>query len=517
MGTLIKLTLTPGTEVGYNGANYSIKRVLDLSNVLIEHLETKTLIRVEIKDLVQCYTDIEKPKVKKHTDAFHYSEKDWAIALKRLAIITPIIQNKLGTEEIKAIASKEKVHISTIYRWIERYQKTQQTSSLVRDNKTPVTKKGRLDDEVELIISTAIEDVYLTRQKKSVQKVCDEVIRRCNNAKIVPPSPATIRRRIDVMSDEHKMRHRLGYEVSRTKYDPIQGHLEAPHPLALVQIDHTRLDIILVDEIHRKPMTRPWITLAIDVFSRMVVGLYISFDPPGALATGMCIANAILPKEMWLAKNDIRGEWPCWGIMDTIHADNAKEFRGNMLKRAAEEYGINLEWRKLKQPNWGGHIERYLGTLLKEIHALPGTTFSNTQERKSYNSEKQAALTIKELEKWITTFIVNVYHNKYHSGIGTSPLAKFNEGIFGTPETKGRGIPTRIYNERKIRLDFMPYEERSVQEYGVQIDHIHYYDDKLRPYINALEPEFKKRRVRRKFIFKRDPGTSATFTFMTRN
>ena len=55
-----------------------------------------------------------------------------------------------------------------------------------------------------------------------------------------------------------------------------------------------------------------------DVFSRMVLGFYISFDPPGALSTGLCISHAILPKEKWLARFGITTPWPCWGLPKTI-------------------------------------------------------------------------------------------------------------------------------------------------------------------------------------------------------
>jgi putative transposase len=42
-----------------------------------------------------------------------------------------------------------------------------------------------------------------------------------------------------------------------------------------VQIDHTEIDIIVVDELTRTPLPgRPWLTLAIDVFSRVVTGLH---------------------------------------------------------------------------------------------------------------------------------------------------------------------------------------------------------------------------------------------------
>jgi putative transposase len=43
-------------------------------------------------------------------------------------------------------------------------------------------------------------------------------------------------------------------------------------PLEVVQIDHTLVDVVVVDELERLPLGRPWLTLAIDVASRMVNG-----------------------------------------------------------------------------------------------------------------------------------------------------------------------------------------------------------------------------------------------------
>ena len=60
-------------------------------------------------------------------------------------------------------------------------------------------------------------------------------------------------------------------------------------------------------------MGRPWITLTIDIFSRMVAGFYMSFDRPGAMALGLCLVHAMLPKETWLAQHDIVTPWPLWG------------------------------------------------------------------------------------------------------------------------------------------------------------------------------------------------------------
>lgn len=297
------------------------------------------------------------------------------------------------------------------------------------------------------------------------------------------------------------MKKRIGAKEAGYKFNPILGSFPgADFPLSVVQIDHTRVDIILVDEYYRKPYKRPWLTLAIDVYSRMVVGFYLSFDPPGALGTGLCIAHSILPKEIWLEKIGVQESWPCWGFMSVIHLDNAKEFRGNMLKMACKNHNINLEFRPIATPHFGGHIERLLGVFSKEIHNLAGTTFSSPTQRKNYDSEGRASLTLPEFEKWLTLYITKIYHFKNHSSLNDSPINKWKEGIVGNKEQPGIGIIPRIFNERKLRLDFMPYEERTIQEYGAVIDHITYYHDVLRRYIHS-----KTDNIKRKFIFRRDP------------
>jgi putative transposase len=182
-----------------------------------------------------------------------------------------------------------------------------------------------------------------------------------------------------------------------------------------------------------------------------------------------------------------------------------------MLQRACKEYGINLEWRPVARPHFGGHIERLVGTLMKEMHALDGTTFSNTRERGDYDSEATASMTLSELETWLATYVVDVYHQREHKSIGMAPIEKFREGIFGSDDKPGTGLPEKIADEDRVRLDFTPFEERSIQNYGVVIDEIHYYHDVLRRWIGERDPGNPK--AKRKFMFRRDPRDISTIWF----
>jgi putative transposase len=155
--------------------------------------------------------------------------------------------------------------------------------------------------------------------------------------------------------------------------------------------------------------------------------------------------------------------------------------------------------------HYGGHIEHLLGTFNHDIHALPGTTFSNPRARGAYDSEQMSAFTLSEFERWLTIYIVEIYHQRVHSELGTTPIKRYKEGIFGTAERLGRGLPDRLLDATRLRLDLMPYEERTVQPYGLVIDDIQYYSDVLRPWINAPHPEDATGKRKRKFIVRRDP------------
>ena len=139
----------------------------------------------------------------------------------------------------------------------------------------------------------------------------------CQQAGLKPPHISTLRRRLKARRLAQKRR-------------PVFGNFPgADGPLAVVQIDHTKLDVVVVDERERHALGRPWLTLAIDVYSRCIAGFYLSLDPPGINSVGLCLAHAVLPKELWLAKLDSNYSWPLSGLMDLVHADNGPEFHSN--------------------------------------------------------------------------------------------------------------------------------------------------------------------------------------------
>ncbi|OLF39702.1 transposase, partial [Psychrobacter sp. Rd 27.2] len=229
----------------------------------------------------------------------------------------------------------------------------------------------------------------------SVEATIREVFKRCYKLDIDKPSKKAIRTRIKRISEKALLRGRGYREKAKNKFTPKAGKFpDADYPLSVIQIDHTPVDIILVDDRYRKPIGRPFITLAIDVYSRMVTGYYISLDAPSVTSVGMCLSRSILPKtDILLEFGLTNATWDVFGFPRKIHVDNGSDFRAESLRKSCAFHGIDIEFRPVARPEFGGHIERLIGNLMEKIHGLPGTTFSNVNQKDDYDSEKNASLT----------------------------------------------------------------------------------------------------------------------------
>lgn len=506
------INIRPGAEVWYQGELFTIQMLVDLKTVLAKSHEDGSTKKLHVEQLSATR---QKPSAEIGINLVDVSSKNWELAQKRFEIIRPLLQTPKHHRLKKDVEERAKtfhVGLSTIYRWIELYESTGLMSALVRPQRSD-RGRSRINNELETILNDVIRDEYLTNQRIRVSDVAEEVAARCRKVKLTAPHINTIRNRIKALPESFTLKKRHGRQIAKA-YDPIRGHFPgADWPLAYVQIDHTPLDIILVDDVKRLPIGRPYITLAIDVFSRMVTGFYLSYDPPSCFTVGMCIAHSVLPKDELLTEFGVKSDWPVQGKMKNIHADNALEFRSDILSRACDQHQMDLEWRPVREPQYGGHVERFFRTLNRRIHTLPGTTFSSVEDREYYQSEKYSAFTLQEFEAWITTFIVDTYHQKPHSEINMSPIKRFEQGILGDSKAGilGVGLPARIIDRESFRIDFMPYVKRTIQNYGMRNHKIYYYHDVLRPWINAKDPENKKNK--RMFVFHYDPRDMSKYYF----
>lgn len=477
-------------------------------SIIAKSISTKLNSTFSLSEITKCYGSYEKDE---RIDLTTIDDETWTKVLTIYNTLQPLLNNPARVaDDIKRIADQLLLSSATIYRYLKKIESQGTVTCLLRKSRSDKNEK-KLDSEIETIIKNVIVEEYLKDKRISPTALHSEIKRRCRNNKLSSPSLQTVFRRIEEIKPVERAQSREGRNAA-LDLKPKKGSVPNANELhSLWQIDHTPVDLILVDERDRIAIGRPWITLIIEIFSRMVVGWYVSFDTPGSLGTGLCISRAILPKDELLARYGVSFPWPCQGKPAIIMCDNAKEFRGNMLKNACAEHGVELRFRPVKQPNYGGHIERMLGTLLERIHTLDGTTFSNVQQRNGYDSEGKANMTLTEFDNWLANLILGRYHHERHNTLGCSPLEKYKEGIFGTETTPGIGVLPLAADPEKLIYDFLPFEERTIQPYGVIVDNIEYHDPVLDKWIGALQPG--KANLKRKFIFRRDPRDISTLIF----
>jgi putative transposase len=503
-----KINLSIGSKVFCGGEEVTIKKYIDLNSVFVEDNYSNVRI-VSISDLTTHTNDDEIRTVSQHL--IEFTDEQWNKAKERLEIIKPLLKKSRTREDVEKVASEKNLHIATLYRWINLYEGSELLSVLIpRYSSRGGKGKVRIKEESELIVNKVIEELYLDKQKLTPKQVYFEIKRRCTNAKVDIPHENTVRNRIKQLSEKRVYKLRESKRNGERLFRNTDGMFPAGrYPLDVIQIDHTPMDIIIVDEQYRQELPRPFLTLAIDVYSRMIVGFYIALEEPSYFSVSQCLTQAILSKEKVLRDYEVEAEWNIWGLPRALHLDNGADFRSLDLQRACEQYNISIEWRPVARPQFGGHIERLIGTTMRTVHTLPGTTRSNIKERGEYNSAKEAVMTLYELERWFCEYVVNGYHKTVHSSIGMTPEKKFELGIFGDEYELGKGLPEKIENEDNFRLSLLPSVERSIQQFGVTVDKIHYYHDVLRKWIKAKDADGSMR----KFIFKIDPRDISTIWF----
>jgi putative transposase len=413
----------------------------------------------------------------------------WDEARRCLPVIRRLAENPArARSDVVAAAAELGYGTTHAYALLRRYLSDARLTSLLPRRRGPERGISLLDEEVDAVIREVIDTVYLTRQQPRIVHLVEEVRCRCVAGGLSVPSRKAITARLQARPAREVVAKREGRKALRERYLPAVGSLESHWPLSLIQIDHTLVDVIVVDSETRAPIQRPWLTLAIDVCTRCVAGFHLSLEPPSATSVALCLTHAALSKESWLAERDIDAAWPVRGIPERLHLDNAKEFRSEALKRGCEQYGIAIDYRPVRTPHYGGHIERLIGTMMGKVHLLPGTTFSDVRAKGDLDPEKMAAMTLDEVERWLGHAIAGVYHRDLHRGLGITPLAAWERGIAGDDTMLGRGEPTAVADPRRFLIDFLPIARRRVRRDGVALHSIAYWADVVSTWIGHPEP-----------------------------
>lgn len=412
------------------------------------------------------------PEVNQEVES--YAQEEVEVARERFDAIAEYLAGKVSLGDTLKYLGVSKSHF---FRLRNNYSAEMGLVSLLRRKRGVRTNSFRLGDQVEDIIQKSIDEKY-NGNSASMGGVFSDVNVKCIESGLRTPSKSTVRKRIKNRDAREITLKKEGKDAASQKHDGRPGSKKVTRPLAFTQMDHTLVDVILVDDNERRPLGRPWLTVIIDLYSRVILGYYLSLHAPSTVSVSCAITHAALPKHTFMSRLGIGVDaYPFYGVPSEIGMDNAKEFKSKKFQKACSLNGIKPSWRPPEKKHYGGHVERLFGTLMiGNVHLLPGTTYSSVKSRKDYDSDKQSSLTFKEFCAWFARQVA-LYHARTHSALKMSPAAKWKE--YYCPDRGGSAHPAIISDPFKFKLDFMPEEYRPIKTGGIDLNGYKYWSSSI--------------------------------------
>ena len=340
----------------------------------------------------------------------------------------------------------------------------------------------RFPIEIEEIINEVISDFIKERENFSPSDahviIKDRILSLNLNATI--PSERTIARRFERLDPYIVFKNKNGAKEASKKFKASGQSLVSPGLLAIVQMDTHEIDCIILDK-NGNVLGRPELCIAIDIYTRAIVGWHLCMLPPSATKTLLTLKNMLMRPHL-----DKTG-----GLPTVIIPDNGCEFNNNALANFCNNFNITKSESQPYSPNNKAHIESFFRSLnMSIIHKLKGTTYSSPVHRGDYDSVGNACYTLDILRDLVNEWIENIYHKRVHSGTNQRPEKMWQEAskifpVLTIPELeierKCRTVFRYRISKGQINLKGLRYKSQALATLN------HRFKDKVTIYVNQLD------------------------------
>jgi len=426
-------------------------------------------------------------------DFSSYDENDKRKAKYRLKFIKAVLddenkrKSKISLEEvIKKISATEKIPVASVrsvQRWIKSYIESDYSiRGLLPHSRNKGNRSGKVAPEVEAFITRGIKHFKKT-ERCSVMTAYEEMkglIYDENELgigkKLVVPSYRTFLSRLEKEAPFELAVARKGKKTAKIEFKVKRQPPKISTILERAEIDHTKLDLFVVDDRNALPLGRPWITAVLDYYSRSIMGFYISFVPPSYLSISKALKHALSSKDyVKEVYPEIEHDWPVFGLMSTLVSDRGKDFESEALKEACLDLNIVLQFNPVKHPWYKGGIERIFGTINTELlDDIPGKTFNSIIEKGDYDPEKNAVISFSKLIEIVHTWVIDVYQQSPRSDGKLVPDCWWREASINTPVFS--------VEQGKLNTVLGKFAQPTLRKDGIRLDYLFYDSDELLSY-----------------------------------
>ncbi len=469
--------IVPGAVVEHAGGRWRVERPLGADAVLLRN-EAGEVVCASPAAISVSSSSLPMAAVRP-LDERPLSEADWSAAARRRDLLTALLRlPRRGRADIDQVAGELGLGRRRVFALMRQVQAGCGVEGLLTIKGGRRTR--RLGPEVEAIIGLAVDQHYAKPNRPSILGLWREVAERCRAPGLPAPSYRAVQARVRAADQGWLTRRRHGPAAARSMRLLTGAHPGAAAPWERVQIDSTPCDIRLVREDDRTVVGRPTVTFAVDLYSRVVLGFSVSLEAASTVTVATCLAHACLPKEGWLACRALAEvHWPVWGRPGTLEYDQGPENEARGIQRGLRLHGIAAKVRARGHPEQHGAIERLIGTMMRKVHGLRGTTWSGIEERGESRPDQQACLSLPELEH-ILALTIDSYNHAVHDGIAERPLDRYLAYYRRPGLPDAERVPPRLPADRLL-LDFLPWERRALTRCGIRLFRVDYSSTDLLP------------------------------------
>ena len=334
-------------------------------------------------------------------------------------------------------------------------------------------RSEKLPESTVTLMAQFVQERYETITKETATAVHRALILACEKQGIICPSLKTFKRAIKARPEYEQLFNREG---GRKAYSRQPFYLESEpttsrhgdRPFEIGHIDHTELDLESVCSRTGRNLGRPWLTLLVDAFSRRILAIYITFDPPSYRSCMMVLRICVLR----------HGRMP-----QNLVTDGGKEFASIYFQALLAAYECTRKQRPAAKARFGSVCERLFGTTNKQfVHLLTGNTQLTRNVRqltKSINPKAHALWTLPTLYNRLMEYAYEIYDGNAHPALGQTPGEAFARGL----ELGGERRHRRIAYDEGFKMLTLPTTARGKAKVqpgsGVKINYLYYWANEL--------------------------------------
>jgi putative transposase len=327
----------------------------------------------------------------------------------------------------------------TLMLWLKRYQNSGSNPYALSDRRPLARRSKRICETAELLMEAAIAKYFMQLRgisaKATHAKLREEIKanQKLQSSIIELPSHRTLLRRINEIDPYVRDYKRLGAGIARNNWRFSLKGDQSTRVLERVEIDHTWLDIWVLDPRTGVPIGRPWITVVLDRFSGYPLGIYVSFYGPSVASVAHAIKNSIFPKDDLLAgMPDIKAIWTAMGVAEMYVLDNGLEFHALAFQRLAWDLRADLLYNPVRQPWLKASIER---TMMEVNRMLPlrGKVYAPRKNMVPQDPKKGAAILFDDLCFGLIQWAADTFPKSIHPKTLVRPIDLWEEGRLSCP------------------------------------------------------------------------------------